>query len=388
MAEAFDPYHKWLGIPSKDQPPNHYRLLAINLFESDLDVIASAADQRMGHVRTFQAGKHSAQSQKILNEISAARICLLSPEKKARYDRELRRSAADSPKAVVPPAAAHAKPAADTPSISTGQPTSAGYASRREKQSWLVVGAVGIVIVLCVGIMAVLLLWPDSSAPVADRRPSVPNDKPAVPDDEPPLPDDEPPIPDDDPPISDDEPPIPDDEPQVPDDEPQVPGENPPTPDAKLPAPDADAQAKAEEQLRELLAGATHQRLLGAALAGQHGAAERFVLLVHAADAAAASGDPKNALRAVSELAKRYEIDTIQVEAETLIKLNGGAKTSDTYRAVAQRGLALVDQAVSVGRHEIARRVATTAIGAARKAEDNELAKRATVRFLQLRAQP
>ena len=109
---------------------------------------------------------------------------------------------------------------------------------------------------------------------------------------------------------------------------------------------------------------------------------------MHAADAAAASGDPKNALRAVSELAKRYEIDTIQVEAETLIKLEGGAKTSGTYRTVAQRGLALVDQAVSAGRHELARRVATMAIGAARKAEDNELAKRATVRFLQLRAQP
>ena len=374
MAEAFDPYHKWLGIPSKDQPPNHYRLLAINLFESDLDVIASAADQRMGHVRTFQAGKHSAQSQKILNEISAARICLLSPEKKARYDRELRRPAADSPRAVAPPPAAHAKPAVDIPPISTGRPTSAGYASRRKKQSWLVVGAVGIVIALCVGIVAVSLLRPDSSVPVAGRRPSIPDDEPQVSDDEPQVPDDEPQVSDD--------------EPQVSDDGPQVPGENPPTPDAKLPAPDADAQAKAEEQLRELLAGATHQRLLGAALAGQHGAAERFVLLVHAADAAAASGDPKNALRAVSELAKRYEIDTIQVEAETLIKLNGGAKTSDTYRAVAQRGLALVDQAVSVGRHEIARRVATTAIGAARKAEDNELAKRATVRFLQLRAQP
>ena len=31
--ENFDPYHKWLGISPKDQPPHHYRLLGIDLFE-------------------------------------------------------------------------------------------------------------------------------------------------------------------------------------------------------------------------------------------------------------------------------------------------------------------------------------------------------------------
>ena len=43
----FDPYHKWLGIPPKDQPPNYYRLLAINLFESDAEVIDTAANRQM-----------------------------------------------------------------------------------------------------------------------------------------------------------------------------------------------------------------------------------------------------------------------------------------------------------------------------------------------------
>jgi hypothetical protein len=90
MADSFDPYHKWLGIPPKDQPPNHYRLLALELFESDPDVIESAADQRMAHVRTFQTGQNSALSQRILNELSAAKICLLNPQKKAEYDRQLR----------------------------------------------------------------------------------------------------------------------------------------------------------------------------------------------------------------------------------------------------------------------------------------------------------
>ena len=89
MADSFDPYHKWLGIAPKDRPPNHYRLLAIELFESDLDVIEGAADRQMAHVRTFQGGQNSALSQRILNELSAARLCLLDPQKKAAYDRQL-----------------------------------------------------------------------------------------------------------------------------------------------------------------------------------------------------------------------------------------------------------------------------------------------------------
>ena len=28
---TLDPYHRWLGIQPKDQPPNHYRLLGVEL---------------------------------------------------------------------------------------------------------------------------------------------------------------------------------------------------------------------------------------------------------------------------------------------------------------------------------------------------------------------
>lgn len=96
MSTAFDPYRKWLGIPVAEQPPNHYRLLAIGLFEDDPDVIETAADQRMSLLRTFQAGPHSMLSQKLLNELAKAKLCLLNPEKKAAYDAELRSSMAAS----------------------------------------------------------------------------------------------------------------------------------------------------------------------------------------------------------------------------------------------------------------------------------------------------
>lgn len=90
MAESFDPYHVWLGIPPEDQPPNHYRLLGIRLFESNPDVIDNMADQRMAHLRTFQTGKNARHSQKLLNEVAAARVCLLNSKSKQEYDSRLR----------------------------------------------------------------------------------------------------------------------------------------------------------------------------------------------------------------------------------------------------------------------------------------------------------
>jgi hypothetical protein len=90
MEKTFDAYHVWLGIPAEDQPANHYRLLGIKLFEADPDVIENAADQRTVHLRSFQLGKHADLSQRLLNEVAAAKVCLLRPERKAAYDQQLR----------------------------------------------------------------------------------------------------------------------------------------------------------------------------------------------------------------------------------------------------------------------------------------------------------
>ena len=90
MCSDFDPYRVWLSIPVSEQPANYYRLLGVELFESDEEVISSAADRQMSHVRTFQSGQYSELSQKILNELSAARVTLLSKKKKIKYDSKLR----------------------------------------------------------------------------------------------------------------------------------------------------------------------------------------------------------------------------------------------------------------------------------------------------------
>ena len=90
MAVEFDPYYVWLGIPPEEQPANYYRLLGLRLFENNGDVIDNAADRQMAHLRTYQGGKNGALTQQLLNEVAAARICLLDPKKRAAYDQQVR----------------------------------------------------------------------------------------------------------------------------------------------------------------------------------------------------------------------------------------------------------------------------------------------------------
>jgi hypothetical protein len=101
---SFDPYHIWLGIPPQEQPASHYRLLAIPELESNPDVIDAAAEQRTIYLRTFQTGDQAELAEQLLNEVSAARICLLDVEQKAKYDQQLQvemQPALTSPPALV-----------------------------------------------------------------------------------------------------------------------------------------------------------------------------------------------------------------------------------------------------------------------------------------------
>lgn len=92
MADQFDPYYTWLGIPPSEQPADYYRLLGIKQFEDNREVISNAADQRMAHVRSFQTGPSARDSQRVLNDLSKAAGCLLNPRRKAMYDQHLQSS--------------------------------------------------------------------------------------------------------------------------------------------------------------------------------------------------------------------------------------------------------------------------------------------------------
>jgi len=132
MTPDFDPYHRWLGIPPKHQPADYYRLLAIERFEDDPEVIADAAERQIAHVRRYALGPHQDISQRILNELAAAKVCLLQPDEKAEYDRKLReRVAAQEPPVpqVAPPSVSPLPPVvapvgtrSEIPSVGAGTP--------------------------------------------------------------------------------------------------------------------------------------------------------------------------------------------------------------------------------------------------------------------------
>ena len=129
--DDFNPYRKWLGIPEKDLPPNHYRLLGIELFEEDPDVIESAADARMAHLRTFQTGKRAELSQQILNEVSAAQGVLLDNKKRAAYDERLlaeKKKAAPAPPKAATPKASKPIPPPPPDATESPPPPPAGFA--------------------------------------------------------------------------------------------------------------------------------------------------------------------------------------------------------------------------------------------------------------------
>jgi curved DNA-binding protein CbpA len=156
---TFDPYHKWLGIPPEDQPPSHYRLLGIPELESDPDVIDTAAERQTLLLRTFQTSDQAQLAEQFLNEVSAARICLLNTEQKAEYDQQLQ---AEMQPAPVPPPPVTASPAVvvkpDPPAVPVEQPGPPGRQPRRRKRKtspfWqqprMLAAAVGLVVLLLV----------------------------------------------------------------------------------------------------------------------------------------------------------------------------------------------------------------------------------------------
>jgi hypothetical protein len=173
MAEAFDPYYIWLGIPPEEQPADHYRLLGVRRFEANDEVIVNAADQRVRHLRSMQTGKRQAETQKLLNEISAASGTLLNPDKRKEYDAKLKAKDAAKQPAATPakakPAAASplpvaaplpvTKPAAATTPVIPAQPVMADFSrvAPRPQSKFplvpvLVIGAVGLVVTI--GIVA------------------------------------------------------------------------------------------------------------------------------------------------------------------------------------------------------------------------------------------
>lgn len=90
MPSEFDAYYEWLGISPQHQPPDHYRLLGLEAFETNLAVVENAAKRQRLFVETFCGGSRGDHAQSMLDQIAVAKTCLLDPLQKDRYDATLR----------------------------------------------------------------------------------------------------------------------------------------------------------------------------------------------------------------------------------------------------------------------------------------------------------
>ena len=441
MNDPFDPYRKWLGIPPEDQPPHHYRLLGIEPFESDPDVIVSAADGRMAQIKNFQIGKYSGLSQRILNEIAAAKICLLNPDKKQQYDRKLRprlEAEREGLPTAVPPAVRRPKPTTSTaetalPAIETSSVFSYVSARSRPRRSWLVLVALGLGGVAIVVVSVVV--FGRGNGPQVAEQPVSSEDKPGDhPAENLPLPaprnqgrtPSSPAVPEpevEQPPA---EPPIePEATPSAPD-----PGRpladllDPPDPDQQgghgaglaesggpaqgrtpegtaIPAkrllpPDEQARREAELRTREIFkrelaeAATPAQKLaLAVKLADQVGKmaddpAARFVLMHLACEKAAEAGELTGALGLADQLWQLYDLDVLPLKADLLDKAAGAIGTGTSASAASQQlvdqATSLADEAVAADNFDLAGRFVRQALSAARKIKDPALLRRLEAR--------
>jgi hypothetical protein len=442
MGPSFDPYHKWLGIPAEEQPPNLYRLLGIKPFEADPDVIQTAADQRMLHLRSYQTGKHADTSQRLLNEVATANVCLLNPAKKAVYDRQL---AAESQRPLPTaqlldePETAVAVPPSEVAALQQApyRPTVGKVAQGRvrKKSQWpgIAIGAGIVGALLIAGLIFSQLAWQDDTAvaqrpaakhsepshddpPVAVKKADVANrdvphakPAPATPViDKPPAKVTEKPIAPKTPatlslqpePAGSPEPkeetasppvapvpsnPPPEEKPQEqlkPPQSPSVPSEDEQEEAVKLVDElykDEYAKAKTPEEKKALA-----KKMIDQAARPSSNAAGTYVLLERARDLAVEGADREMAFQIIDTLAGKFTIDALGMKTKVLSNLGKKAQTPPQHLAIAEQAARLMEEATTENKLPQAAELGKLAVAEAGKARDKDFVVRVRARGLEL----
>ena len=92
MGKELDVYRDWLGIEDPTRPLSYYQLLRVKKFEDNATKIRSHYRKMNTHVRKYGAGEYGRQSQKLLNELAKAMLCLTDAKRKREYDASLGRT--------------------------------------------------------------------------------------------------------------------------------------------------------------------------------------------------------------------------------------------------------------------------------------------------------
>lgn len=86
MAKSLDVYRDWLGIEETARPLDYYQLLRLKQFDDDVERIRRHYRKMTAHSRKYASGDFAVESQRLLNELARAMLCLTDAARKAEYD--------------------------------------------------------------------------------------------------------------------------------------------------------------------------------------------------------------------------------------------------------------------------------------------------------------
>lgn len=131
MDEVFNPYYAFLGLDEEVTSPGFYQILRLRETECDAAKINAAADKATARARACRPGANAVEWSRLLDEIQAARTCLLDPAQRAAYDQQQRATdgSAEPESAGRAPNGQPTNPAAlAAPAISFVAPSSTNFA--------------------------------------------------------------------------------------------------------------------------------------------------------------------------------------------------------------------------------------------------------------------
>jgi hypothetical protein len=153
----------------------------------------------------------------------------------------------------------------------------------------------------------------------------------------------------------------------------------------KMPVPDKAALAAAEARVAGAFAELTPQATLEKTKSLTDGPMV-YVALNHALDGAIASGNVAVVGQILDELGRRFAVDSLSLRAKSYLDLRPHVSTAAAWEMLAESTLELIDEATAGGHADLTLPLAETSLLAARKANDLELIRKATLKALLVQA--
>ena len=113
-------------------------------------------------------------------------------------------------------------------------------------------------------------------------------------------------------------------------------------------------------------------------------AAARFVLFKIARDIAAQVADDETAFQAIDAMGQSFQIEALEMKSTVLAKLASMPRPPEEHAPVAEKALALLEEAVAKDDFRVASHCAETALAEARKAKDKAMVARTSQRAKQI----